>query len=217
MMNREAGKKTSVRIDDSITCYFGFYDASNVSIYYIKTQNKAYAISASFERFTCIQEFQQKIAMTMGSIKFSEKILINSNSSSIFDYTQDYNNRLVWDTFLIKADIIDGAEKAGLGVKTYCVAKNGIGMETEYVSFNRPKVTAVKMINGPYMFKSFLGSWRFKELEEQLTEVTFLYALRLRFPFNIASRFITNNLRNNVKQRLADLKSNIEHTTIVDN
>ena len=149
----------------------------------------------------------------MGSIKFSEKILINSDSSLIFDYTQDYNNRLLWDTFLIRADIIDGAEKAGLGVKTYYVAKNGIGMETEYVSFNRPKVTAVKMIKGPYMFKSFLGSWTFKGLEEQLTEVTFLYSFQLRFPFNIAPRIITNNLRNNVKQRLADLKSNIEVTS----
>jgi len=146
----------------------------------------------------------------MGRIKFAEKIIIKCKPSQAFDYTQDYNNRLAWDTFLKKADIINGAKRADLGVKTYCVAKNGIGMETEYVSFNRPKVTTVKMTKGPFMFKSFLGSWTFKELEDKLTEVVFLYSFQLRFPFNLVSGIIKNILAKNVKQRLNDLKKNME-------
>ena len=146
----------------------------------------------------------------MKSIKFKEKIIINSSPPVIFDYTQDYNNRLNWDTFLIQAELIGGATQADKGVKAYCVAKNGLGMETEYVSFNRPKVTAIKMTKGPFLFKSFLGSWQFKAINPTETEVTFLYSFQLRFPFSLAKPFIKRNLISNVKQRLVDLKNCIE-------
>ncbi|MCU0437895.1 MAG: SRPBCC family protein [Raineya sp.] len=145
----------------------------------------------------------------MEGIKFTEKILISCKQETAFDFTQDYNNRLRWDTFLKKAELMD-AQEAEKGVKAYCVAKNGLGMVTEYVSFNRPKVTAIKMTEGPFMFKSFLGSWNFKEVEKNTTEVTFLYSFTLRFPFNLLSGFIKRNLQNNVKQRLKDLKNNLE-------
>jgi ribosome-associated toxin RatA of RatAB toxin-antitoxin module len=149
----------------------------------------------------------------MGAIKFSEKIHIDNTQEIIFDYTQDYHNRLNWDTFLRKAELINGATKADKGVKAYCVAKNGLGMETEYVSFNKPKVTAVKMTKGPFIFKTFLGSWTFKELKPEVTEVTFLYAFELRFPFSLLTYFIKRNLQNNVQQRLLDLKTCIEKST----
>src|SRR6056297_2255568 len=121
----------------------------------------------------------------MESIKFTETVEINCTPEVAFDFTQDYDQRLSWDTFLKKADLIEGATKADKGVKAYCVAKNGLGMETEYITFNRPKATAIKMTKGPFMFESFLGSWTFKEIQSNLTEVTFLYSFKLRFPFSI--------------------------------
>ena len=146
----------------------------------------------------------------MDAIKFTERIVINENAQLIFDYTQDYNNRLVWDTFLKRAELIGGATKADKGVKAYCVAHNGLGMETEYVTFSRPKVTAIKMTKGPYLFKSFFGSWTFKELDSNKTEVIFLYSFDLRFPFNLLTFFIKINLQKNVRRRLVDLKNCIE-------
>ena len=146
----------------------------------------------------------------MEAIKFTERIVINENVQLIFDYTQDYNKRLVWDTFLKRAELISGATKADKGVKAYCVAHNGLGMETEYVTFNRPKVTAIKMTKGPYLFKLFLGSWTFKELDSNKTEVIFLYSFDLRFPFNLLTFFIKINLQKNVRRRLVDLKNCIE-------
>ena len=146
----------------------------------------------------------------MKSIKFAEKILIDKNPETVFDYTQDYNNRLVWDTFLKKADLIGGAVSAGVNVEAYCVAKNGLGMVTKYVTYNRPKVTAIKMTKGPYMFQSFLGSWNFNMVKPNITEVIFLYSFTLRFPFNFLGNFIKNRLQKNVRQRLMDLKNNIE-------
>ena len=149
----------------------------------------------------------------MRSIKFTESITIRCSPEFAFDYTQDYTQRLKWDTFLKQADLIEDATEAGNGVKSYCVAKNGIGMVTEYVSFNRPKATAVKMTKGPFIFKSFLGSWTFKTVEGGLTKVIFLYSFQLRFPFNLFTNIIRRNLQSNVKQRLLDLKANIELET----
>jgi len=134
----------------------------------------------------------------------------------VFNYTQGYASRLKWDSFLKKADLMEGAREAGLGVKAYCVAKNGLGMVTEYVSFNPPKGTAIKMTRGPWMFKSFLGSWNFKQLDDLTTEVIFLYSFELRFPFNLVTPLIKNNLQNNVKQRLRDLKKNIESSGTIN-
>jgi ribosome-associated toxin RatA of RatAB toxin-antitoxin module len=147
----------------------------------------------------------------MDSIKFTETIIINKSAEMVFDYTQNYSKRLKWDTFLKKAELIEGATSAGKQVKAYCVAKNGFGMETEYVSFNRPKVAAIKMTKGPYIFKTFLGSWRFTEIENQKTVVIFLYTFSLSFPFSLISKFIKNNLQTNVKQRLIDLKTSLEN------
>lgn len=100
----------------------------------------------------------------MAAIKFSSSILIHAQPEVVFDYTQDYQSRLTWDTFLKKAELINGAITAEKGVKAFCVSKNGLGMTTEYITFNRPKVTAIKMTQGPFMFNSFFGSWTFNKI-----------------------------------------------------
>jgi ribosome-associated toxin RatA of RatAB toxin-antitoxin module len=146
----------------------------------------------------------------MAAIKFIETIVIHEKAERVFDFTQDYNRRLIWDKFLKKADLIDGAKIADKGVKAYCVSKNGFGMVTEYVTYNRPKVTAIKMTKGPFLFKSFSGSWSFKENRND-TEVVFLYSFSLRFPFNLLSKYIKNNLQENVRKRLNDLKRSVEN------
>jgi len=71
----------------------------------------------------------------------------------------------------------------------------------------RPKATAIKMTEGPFMFKSFLGSWKFKFIDENTTKVTFLYSFKLGLPFSVLSSLITKNLESNDQQRLFDLKS----------
>jgi ribosome-associated toxin RatA of RatAB toxin-antitoxin module len=146
----------------------------------------------------------------MSATKFTERILIKEDPEYVFDFTQDYNKRLSWDTFLKKADLIEGAVNAGKGVKAICIAKNGMGMVTEYITFKKPDVTAVKMISGPYLFKSFLGSWTFKKVSADKTEVSFVYSFSLRFPFSLITGYVKNNLQKNVRQRLVDLKRSIE-------
>ena len=127
----------------------------------------------------------------MKAIKFSEKIIINSTQEIVFDYTQNYDERLSWDTFLKEAKLVNGATKADKGVRAYCVAKMGLGMETEYVSFNRPKVTAIKMTRGPFLFGTFSGSWTFNEINPGSTEVIFY--IHLHFGFRLTFLLISLN------------------------
>ena len=147
----------------------------------------------------------------MNAIRIEESIIIEEHPELVFDFTQDYGKRLRWDTFLKRADLMNGVSNAGKGVKAYCVARNGLAMVTEYITFNRPVVTAIKMTKGPFMFKSFLGSWRFKMKNPEKTEVVFLYSFTLRFPFVLLSGLIKQKLGKNVRQRLIDLKHSIEH------
>lgn len=113
--------------------------------------------------------------------------------------------------FFKKAELVNGAKVADKGVVAYCVAKNGLGMETEYLTFQRPRATAIKMTKGPFMFRTFLGSWKFKKINSDMVEVAFMYSFNLRFPFNLIDNIIKKNLQSNVKQRLVDLKQNIEN------
>lgn len=113
-------------------------------------------------------------------MKFNHSIIISASPAELFALTQDYTRRLEWDPFLKSAELLDGASAAGVGVRAYCVAKSGLGMETEYVSFNPPRATAVKMTRGPKLFDSFAGSWRFEETTPGQTRVSFSYHLQAR-------------------------------------
>ena len=108
---------------------------------------------------------------------FERSIEINAPRVALFDLTQDYSRRLEWDPFLKEARLIGGADRPAVGVRAWCVATTGMGMETEYVSFNPPERTAVKMTRGPAILKSFAGSWVFEAMSENKTKVVFRYHL----------------------------------------
>jgi hypothetical protein len=111
-------------------------------------------------------------------MKFGQSVVIDADAPSLFRLSQDYGRRLEWDPFLKSARLIGGASQVGVGVRAICVAKKGWAMETEYVSFNPPRSTAVKMTKGPWFLESFAGSWRFVEIMPGRTHVSFSYNLR---------------------------------------
>src|SRR5262249_5697949 len=116
--------------------------------------------------------------------------------------------RLDWDPFLKAADLLDGATQPGVGVRANCVARSSFAMETEYVSFAPPTVTAVKMTRGPWFLAAFAGSWRFEELPDGRTRVGFRYHLQGR------PRWLTPLLgwvfARDTRKRLAALKDAVE-------
>src|SRR5579875_106262 len=82
-----------------------------------------------------------------------------------------YGRRLAWDPFLRVARLA-GADEPGVGMRAWCVACYGLGMETEYVSYRPPEVVAVRMTRGPCLLRRFAGSWRFREVAPGVTRVT---------------------------------------------
>jgi hypothetical protein len=148
---------------------------------------------------------------------FEQAIEIHAAPGALFDLTQDYSRRLEWDPFLKEARLTDGATAAAVGVRAWCVAKSGLGMETEYISFSPPRVTAVKMTRGPRILASFAGSWRFQEMREGYTRVVFRYHLVaaprwLRFALDPIIRLV---FAHDVSKRLKALKRVVETTDIL--
>ncbi len=146
----------------------------------------------------------------MKPIKFIEKIIIDQPASTVFDFTQDYSRRLEWDTSLKKAELAEGYTPSGKGAQVYYMTKWGIGMNAEYVSYNRPKVSAVKITGGSYLFRSLIGSWNYRDINEHQTELTFLYAFELRFLFSLYNYPIRRYLQYQARQSLHTLKTLLE-------
>lgn len=111
---------------------------------------------------------------------FEHSILIHADRAALFDLTQDYTCRLKWDPFLREARLLGGATAAAIGVRAWCGAWYGLGMESEYVSFTPPRVAAVRMTRGPAMLAAFAGSWLFAEESPGTTRVVFRYHLKSR-------------------------------------
>jgi len=109
---------------------------------------------------------------------FDESVLIDAEPAALFRLSQDYGRRLEWDPFLRSASLVGDAREADVGVRALCVSRGGWAMETEYVSFNPPRATAVKMTSGPWFIDNFAGSWRFEEVAPGRTRVGFRYSLR---------------------------------------
>jgi ribosome-associated toxin RatA of RatAB toxin-antitoxin module len=110
---------------------------------------------------------------------FERSIEIAASADDLFWGMQDYGRRLAWDTFLSEARLVDAAEPK-VGVRAYCVDRRGRGMETVYVSFRPPERVAVKMTRGPWMFRSFAGTWMYDALGPRRTRVTFRYHVEAR-------------------------------------
>ena len=140
---------------------------------------------------------------------------VRASPEAVFDLLHDYAQRLEWDPFLKEASLLDGAQAAGLGVKTRCTARNGFGglaMETVYVSFDRPKVAAVKMTKGPAVLETFAASLRQEDVGSGTTRVTyrFHFSTRPRWLRVLADPIASVLFRREVRQRLLALKSCVE-------
>jgi hypothetical protein len=111
------------------------------------------------------------------------KETIPATPEAVFDLIHDYDRRLEWDTLLGEAYIEPGFEGAARGAVAVCRGKGLLGiitMRTEYVSFERGKVAAVKMLGRPPFFESFAASIRHRDLGAGRSEVIYKLNFRAR-------------------------------------
>lgn len=114
--------------------------------------------------------------------------LIPASSEAVFDLLHDYGRRLEWDTLLQAAYLEDGRVAAAKGVRSTCVGRwslGGIALTTVYVTFERPWVAAVKMVNAPPFFQSWAASIRHTDLAENQSRLTY------KFHFTTRPRFLS--------------------------
>jgi ribosome-associated toxin RatA of RatAB toxin-antitoxin module len=149
---------------------------------------------------------------------FEDSVVIEADPAALFDLSQNYDRRLEWDPFLRSARLLGGAREAGVGVRALCVSRTGSAMETEYVSFNPPRATAVRMTNGPWFLESFAGSWRFEAVAPGQTRVGFQYSLRA-WPVWLSwllTPILSRVFARYTRDRLRALKEAVEHHRILE-
>jgi hypothetical protein len=143
-----------------------------------------------------------------------ESIEIEATPAAVFDLIHDYSRRLEWDTLLKDARLLD-APAAALGTTARCTARNGLAMDTVYVSFNRPSVAAVKMVAGPWIFTSFAATIRQEAIGKHRTRVTYRYNFETRPAFLhwVVERVFARETR----RRLGALKEYMEGGSFDEN
>lgn len=113
--------------------------------------------------------------------------IIPAPSHLVFDLLHDYGRRLEWDTLLQAAYLEGGHTAAGKGVTSVCVGRRSLGgikLKTVYVTFNRPRLAAVKMVNAPPFFQSWAASIHHVDISEDESRITY------KFHFTSKPRFL---------------------------
>jgi hypothetical protein len=104
------------------------------------------------------------------------KEIIPAPAAEVFDLLHDYQRRLEWDTLLQKAYLEVEFPRACKGAISVCQGRNilgGFALRTQYISFERGKVAAVKMLNHPPFFETFAASIRHSEFGENQSEIVY--------------------------------------------
>lgn len=101
---------------------------------------------------------------------------IPASTEAVFALIHDYQRRLEWDTLLQEAYLEPEFEEAERGAISVCRGKSllgGFAVRTEYVSFEKGKVAAVKLLNRPPFFGSFAASIRHIRIDDEHSEVIY--------------------------------------------
>lgn len=104
--------------------------------------------------------------------------IIPAPSEAVFDLLHDYSRRLEWDTLLQAAYLEAGHTTAGVGVTSVCVGRRALGslaLQTVYVTFQRPTVAAVKMVNAPPFFQTWAASIHHEDLSPRASRLTYKF------------------------------------------
>ena len=104
-------------------------------------------------------------------------------SAVVFDLLHDYRRRLEWDTLLRAAYLEGGHPEAAEGVTSVCVGRRslgGIALKTVYVTFRRPTLAAVKMVNAPAFFHTWAASIHHEDVSAGTSRITYKFHFTTR-------------------------------------
>jgi hypothetical protein len=113
---------------------------------------------------------------TMPHGEVSEIVL--AASSEVFDLLHNYERRLEWDSLLSAAQLTDGWQRAEKGATSLCVGRRSLGkiaLQTIYVTFDRPRLAAVKMVNQPPFFATWAAAIRHEDIGPASSRVIYAW------------------------------------------
>ena len=145
------------------------------------------------------------------------KEVISAPAVEVFDLLHDYTRRLEWDTLLQKAYLEEDFPQACKGAISVCQGRavlGGFALRTEYISFERGKVAAVKMLNQPPFFETFAASIRHADTGENQSEIIYKvnFTARPKFLRPILHPLMKAVFTWETRKRLASLKEFLEKT-----
>jgi hypothetical protein len=113
--------------------------------------------------------------------------------------------RYRWDPFVREQRLLDGAEHPGKGVRTFTRSRHGLAMVSEYLAFNPPRQVGMRMVSGPWFFRSFSGGWGFAARDDGTTDATWRYSFTIRPSWlaPLADRLGRRLLQRDIERRLA--------------
>ena len=112
--------------------------------------------------------------------------------------------RYRWDPFVRSQHLVD-AERPAKGVRTVTRSRHGLRMVSEYTAFNPPGQVGMKMVDGPWFFRTFGGGWSFRALNDTTTQATWRYTFSIRPTWlaPIAERIGVRVLQADINKRIA--------------
>lgn len=142
--------------------------------------------------------------------------IIPAPAEEVFDLIHDYRRRLEWDTLLQEAYLEPEFSEAKRGAIAVCRGKGILGvfvLRTEYVSFEKGKVAAVKMLNEPPFFESFAASIRHLKIDDKSSEIIYKvnFTAKPRYLKFILEPFMRVACVRETRKRLRALKNFFEN------
>lgn len=125
--------------------------------------------------------------------------------------------RYRWDPFVKEQRLLDGADQAAKGVRSWTRSRHGLVMVSEYVTFRPPHHVGMRMVDGPRFFQSFSGGWHFAERPDGRTEATWRYNFTCRPAWirPVADRLGTWLLQRDIRRRIDSFARACADPTIV--
>jgi ribosome-associated toxin RatA of RatAB toxin-antitoxin module len=135
-------------------------------------------------------------------------IEVDAPAGRIFDLSQDYGRRLDWDPFVRAIRSHNLGPDPVVGGRVWVQARNGLEMTVEYVTVDRPRRLAVRMVSRSNLFARFAGSWGFEARAPGRTRVVFRYGFETRWRWlrPLMDRAIVRVFTRDLRARLAALK-----------
>jgi uncharacterized protein YndB with AHSA1/START domain len=139
------------------------------------------------------------------------EVELDARPEDVFRLALDPKARKSWDPFTRAHGFMDGAGEAAVGVRSWVRARNGLRMETRYVTLDAPERVAMTMTRGPLVFRAFSGTWSFKPGANGRTRVAFRYHFALRAGLGLLlDRLVARILRREMNRRVLGLKAAAE-------